>query len=175
MSVAVPTGEYAVECSLDLTPLFDVVRHTETVEVVLPGPNLLDERLSQLDSEDGNVRYRAVLDLRYFTTEGARVVPALLQSLKDPEMRVRNVALTAFYRFPKEAAEHIDVFLGILQGNVSIGEKANAAYVLGRFAPVDAKYEKALVSAKAAAEDNYKPRFSSALTAYRRRADPPAR
>jgi HEAT repeat protein len=166
--VAVPTGSYELHASLDLSPVFGVVEHTETLTVDRPPADVLDQRLGELASEDANARRKAVYDLRYFPEDGERVVPAVVKCLSDLEESVRLAALSVLAAFPGEAAEHTDVFLGILCGTESASkyERGSAAYLLGRVAPASEEVEKALREAAASEDETVNRRAEYALRTY---------
>ena len=167
--MAVPTGEYEMTASVDLTPLFGVIEHKTTVTITRPPENALDVRLEQLNSEDANVRQRALYDLRYFPKEGNRIVPRLVEILESDDANLRSAAISVFNAFLKEAAAHLDLLVGIATGEGSVNERGGAAYLVARVAPKDEKYEKVLTDGVESSEGYMKRRFEGALSYYRRR------
>ena len=167
--MAVPTGEYDLTASVDLTPLFGVIEKKTTVSVTRPGKNVLDEQLKKLDGGEPNARVRALYDLRYFPKEGARIVPVLVKILKGEDASLRGAAISVLGAFPAEMAEHLDLVISIIAGDGSESERSNAAYLLARVAPKDERCEKALLDAASSSEGTMKPRFDGALNNYRRR------
>ncbi|MEN8151581.1 MAG: HEAT repeat domain-containing protein [Planctomycetota bacterium] len=166
--MAVPTGEYDLVASVDLSPLFGVLETESKVSLTRPGAEVLDQRLKELASDDPNVRRRALYDLRYFPKEGERIVPELVKALSDGDEHVRGAALSVFYAFPDAAREQVDLVLGIVTGDGSESERGRAAYFVARFAPEDPKVEKALIDAVESAEGPVKRRLQGALDYYRR-------
>jgi HEAT repeat protein len=175
--VAVPTGSYELRASLDLSPVLGVIEHAETLIVTRPPADILDRRLEELSSENGSVRRTAVYDLRYFPEDGERIVPFLLNCLKDREGSVRLAALSVLTAFPKEAAEHVDVYLAILGGGDAVVkyERASAAYLLGRVAPKSEEVEKALRNAATSDDETVKRSAEYALRTYLARTGDPSR
>ena len=175
--MAVPSGEYELTASVDLSPIFGVLTKKTSVTVARPRDDILDVRLKELTGEDVNARRKALYDLRYFPKQGAKIVPALVQVLTGDDANLRPAALSVLGAFPKEAAGHLDLILSITTGEGNDSERGGAAYLLARIAPKDGKYEKALTDGVKSSEGNLKRRFESALGLYRRRHNPqkPAR
>ena len=170
MPVAVPTGRYEIEATVDLSPLFGTIEHHGTVDVVVPSEKVLADRLAQLESEDVNQRRAALLDLRYFREDAEKVVPAIIKCFDDEEETIRMYALSAMSAYPAQAPTYVDRYFEILAGEDGVSVRGYAAYLLGRFAPVSDRAEQALLAALEGAEANLKSRVESALTTYRRRA-----
>ena len=101
--------------------------------------------------------------------QGAKVVPALIEFVKSDKKLYRHYALRVLGTYPKEAVEHLDLFIGILDGEGTANERIGAASLVGRIAPKDDRYEKALKDAHAAATGSLKQSFANALNSYRRR------
>lgn len=171
MPVAVPTGHYDLEVSLDLNPILGKIEHVATVDVVVPSEKILEERLAQLDSADVNVRRTALIDLRNFREDGDTVFPKLLAQLSDEEASIRMLALSVMMAYPKHTAEHADTFIEILLGDesVSVSEKSNAAMLLSRYVPPSEKVGAALEKAYAGADQNLKTRLQYSIDNYRQR------
>lgn len=170
MPVAVPTGNYEIEASVDLSPLFGKIEHFGAVDVVLPSEKILNDRLAQLESEDVNQRRMALIDLRYFREDAEKVVPALVACLDDGEEVIRMVALSVLMAYPEQAAAHVERFYSMLESEDGVSVRGNAAYLISRVAPVSDRAEQALMNALESADENLKSRIESALTTYRRRA-----
>jgi len=175
--VAVPSGEYELTASVDLSPLFGVLSKKTSVTVARPRDDILDVRLEELAGADANLRRRALYDLRYFPKQGDRVVPALVAILEGDDASLRPAAIGVLGAFPKEAAGHLDLILSITTGKGSESERGGAAYLLARIAPKDDRYEKALTDGVESSEGYPKRQFEGALGLYRRRHNPekPAR
>ncbi len=175
MPVAVPTGRYDLEASIDLKPVLGRIEHLGAIDLVIPSKKILEERLAQLESGIVNTRRAALVDLRHFPEDGETVFPKLMACLEDEDAGIRMLALSVMTAYPTRAAEQADRFIGILTGDesVSTSEKANAAYLLSRFAPVSEKVGAALEQALAEADDSLKTRLKYAVENYRRRVAPP--
>jgi hypothetical protein len=169
--VEVPSGTYDLEVSVDLSPVFGVIEHKDKVVVEQPGADVLEQRLKELASEDANVRRQAVLDLRYFKEDAARVVPALLGRLEDPDASNVRMVLSVLMAYPEEAGGSATTFLRFLKSD-DVSMRSMAAQLLGRVAPRSEEIEKALEAALAAAPENMKPAFEYGLSTYRRRHAP---
>jgi len=166
--VAVPSGKYELSASVDLSPLFGVIASTQTVDVKVPGPEVLDEHLKDLESEDANVRVQAIYKLRYFKPDAERVVAALASALEDPEEGVRAAAMSVFNSYPEHAKKHLDVFVKLLStgGN---RQRYTACSLLARVAPWDEKILAAMKAAKEAGPTNYETAFQSTIDRYVRK------
>ena len=175
--MAVPSGEYELTASVDLSPVFGVLTKKTTVTVARPRDDILDVRLKELASGDPSEVRRAIYDLRYFPKDGERIVPALVSVLEGKDANLRQAAISVFGSFPKGAAEHLDLILSIATDTEGGYARGRAAYLLARFAPQDEKYEKALTDGVKSSEGSLKRQFESALDQYRRRhnQDKPAR
>ena len=160
MPVAVPTGEYTLLYSLDLSPVFGVLEYEETVEIAQPPADILEKRLEQISSEDATARRAAIADLRYFPDEGERIVPALVAALKKADDSARPLILSVLSAFPAQAAEYLDTFLGILETGKGY-EPVYAAQLLARMAPADEMIRKAMEKAAASASDQLEKRLES--------------
>jgi len=171
--VAVPTGDYDLIASVDLSPVFGVLTYEGTVSVRRPGADVLGQRLRELAGDDAKARRRALLDLRYFPDHGDRVVPALIGVLEGDDENLKYLALSVLGSYPKEVAGHLDLILGIATGKGKDNERGGAAYLLARVAPKKEEYEKALAEGVESSEGYMKRRFESALKLYRRRHPPP--
>ena len=171
MPVAVPTGHYDLEVSLDLSPVLGKYDSIATVDLVVPTERVLDDRLAQLESDDVIVRRSALIDLRYFREDGDRVFPKLLARLADEDSNIRMLALSVMMAYPAHTAEHADTFIAILHGDesVSVSEKSNAAMLLSRYIPPSEKVGAALEKAYAEADDNLKMRLKYSIDHYRQR------
>jgi HEAT repeat protein len=169
--MAVPSGRYELTASVDLSPVFGILEHNATVDVVIPGPDAINDHLKSLASEDKNVRRTALIALRYFKEDAERVVPALLTCVKDPELNIRTIALSVLMSFQTQAKEHLDVFMKILSGgkDVDFSEKSMAVQALCRLAPSSDEVDAAMVKALAESPENYKALFESQLKRYRQR------
>ena len=169
--MAVSTGHYDIEVSVDLNPVLGKIEQVATVDLVIPSKKILAERLAQLDSEDVNVRRTALIDLRYFREDGDQVFPRLISCLKDEEAVIRMVALSVMMAYPKQTADHVGTFIGILEGGeeVSLSERSNAAWLLARYVPPSEEVGAALEKAYAEADENLKLRMRSAIDSYRKR------
>lgn len=170
MPVAVPSGHYEIEAVIDLSPLFGKIEHIGAVDVEIPSEKVLSDRLAQLASEDVNQRRLALIDLRYFRNDAERVVPALVACLDDEEETIRMVALSVLGAYPEQAANHMERFFEILEGEGGVSVRANAAYLIARLAPVSERTEEAIAKALDGADANLKQRLESAMTMYKRRA-----
>ena len=170
MPVAVPAGEYELHASIDLGTPFGVIEDVTTVTIAPPSADILEKRLKELESEDSEVRRLALIQLRYFRSDGEKVVPALLGRLEDKDPTIRMVALSVFSAFPQQAKEHLDLFLGLLRAElgVSLSEKVQAAYLLARHAPWDEEVLAAILKAEEAGGSR-RVSFSSARKQYQRR------
>ncbi len=166
-----PTGRYDLEASLDLSPVYGKLDHVTTVDITVPSEAVLAERLEQLKSEDVNVRRGALIDLRYFRQDGDKVFPALLECLSDTESVIRMVALSVMMAYPKQATEHVDTFIAIVEGGpeVSVSERSNAIYILARYVPPSEMITEVLEKAWENADESFKPRMQSAIEQYRKR------
>ena len=175
MPVAVPTGHYDLEASVDLHPVFGKFEQLGTIDFVTPSERILEDRLAQLEADSVNARRAALIDLRYFREDGEKVFPKLMACLNDEDAGIRMIALSVMMAYPKQAAEHVDTFIEILLGDesVSMSEKSNAANLLGRYVPVSDKVGAALEKAWAGADENLKLRMKYAVDSYRKRAAPP--
>lgn len=171
-----PAGQYDLEASIDLSPVLGKIVQLGTVDLVIPSEKILEERLTQLTSEDVNVRRAALIDLRNFREDGEAVFPKLMVCLDDEDSNIRMLTLSVMMAYPTQAAEHVDTFIEILLGDESVGlsEKSNAASLLAYYVPVSEKVGAALEKAYAAADDNLKLRMKRAVERYRQRAAPPA-
>lgn len=148
MPVAVPSGEYTLASSVDLTPAFEKIESETTIRITQPPPDILDKRLEELESNDVEVRNKAAKDLAYFEEEGEHVFPALLAHLDDPDQSVRVNAMEAMASYPDQLKMHSKVFLKLLRDRES--EKylrSVAAEYLGRHAPLEDEVKKALEKA----------------------------
>jgi hypothetical protein len=169
----VPAGEYRLAVSLDLSPVFGIVKAETVLSVSPPPADILTRRLEELGSPDIVVRRTALLDLRYFPKDGARVGPALLAALDDPDGSIRSLAVSVLNAFPKEAAAATDRLLAILASKEAAShERQNVAFLLARVAPPSKEVETALVKAVEAAEEILRANFENALANYRRRVAP---
>ncbi len=169
--MAVPSGSYDLTASLDLSPVFGIIASSQPVEVTVPGPEVLDEHLKKLESEDANVRMRTIYDLRYFREDAERVVPVLLARLQDRDETVRGAALSVFISYPTGAEKNVSVFLPFLADGTD-REKLTAFQLVARNAPAGEEFLAALEKALAEAPENYKYTYKSNLDRYRARTAP---
>lgn len=168
--MAVPTGDYELTATVDLSPYFGLVTHSGEIHIDLPPADLLEQRLQELDSESEETRRLALLELRHFKHAAERVLPAVLDRLEDGSPAVRSTALSVLAYYRVQAIEHVEVFLRFLEEGETDPERVNAAYALASLAPVSPEIEKVLVDAFEGAAESQKMRFESALRNYRRRA-----
>jgi hypothetical protein len=172
--VDVATGEYEVHASVELGTPFGVVEATEKVSILVPAEEILEQRLAELTSEDPQVVRAALVDLRYFRSDGDKVAPALLSMLDHEDDMLRMVALSVLNAYPDHAKKHLDLFLEILadtEGRTT-SERVQAAYLVARNAPAGEKYRAALEAAVENADDTYVVSYRSALRMYDRRHAP---
>jgi HEAT repeat protein len=172
---AVPSGEYEITVSIDLTPVFGKLELAQTRQIERPSADAFERRLKDLASEDPKVRRKAVAELPYFGAQRKRVGPAIVACLSDPDGIVRRMALATLQGFAKEAAEHADTILRILEdrNGRARGERTNAALLISRTTPPSDRALAALEGAlKDAASEWDKKIFQSALDAYRKRCTP---
>lgn len=171
MPVAVPSGEYTLASSVDLTPAFEKIESETTIRITQPPPDILDRRLGELESGDAEVRNKAAMDLAYFEEEGERVFPALLDHLDDPDQSVRVNVMEAMGYYPDQLRKHSKVFLELLRDREN--EKylrSVAAEYLGRHAPLKDEVRKALEKAAISfVNDPLAQFFMRARDSYRRR------
>ena len=172
MPVAVPSGEYILDSSVDLSPLFEKIAVKNTVRIDQPPPDILERRLAELESDDGDVRNEAAMDLAYFEGEAARVFPALLAHLEDPVQSVRVNALEAMGHYSEQLGKHSKVFLKLLgDEEKELYMRSVVAEYLGRHAPLSEEVEKALEKAAISfVNESLGPFFVRARDSYRRRA-----
>jgi HEAT repeat protein len=169
--VDVAAGEYELTASVDLGDPFGLIEETHPVTVVVPSGDVLAERLEELKSEDEEARRRALIDLRYFRSEHEQVVPVLLDLLDDESERIRMVALSVLGSYREQAVRHLDLFLSILGDTEerSDSERVQAAYLIARMAPNEARYREALEAAAESAGDPRAVSFRAALAQFQRR------
>ena len=168
MLAAVPSGEYEIRATLDLTPVFGKIETIETRRIEPPPADAFERRLAELRSRDPLVRRKAISDLPYFGRQRKRVGPALIACLADPDGVVRRMILAILQGFRAEAAENAGTILGILEsrsGRVR-GERTNAALLVSRTTPPSARALAALEGALKDAEEWERTIFRSALDAY---------
>jgi hypothetical protein len=171
----VPAGEYRLAVSLDLSPLFGAVNAETDISVTPPPADILSRRIAELKASDVATRRNALLDLRWFPQEGARVAPAVLAVLDEPDDSIRSAALNTLGSFPKEAAAASDRILALLSVEGAADYvRQSAARLLSRVAPPSKEVEEALAKAVASAEGNARLNYESALASYRRRVTPAA-
>ncbi len=171
MLAAVPSGEYEVRASLDLTPVFGKIETVEIRKIVPPPPDAFERRLAELASEDPTVRRAALSDLPFFGTRRKEVGPVLVSCLRDPDGILRRMALAMLQGFKDVAAAHAGTILGILEsreGRVR-GERTNAALLVSRTTPASDRARAALEQSVEDAEPWERSIFRSALDAYRTR------
>jgi len=172
--VAEPSGEYSVNCSIDLSPLYGKIEERKSVAITQPPADILERRLAELDSKEANERIAAARDLAYFEGQGERAFPALLTCLEDPVESVATSALYSMNSYSDQIAKHHDVFLQMLRNQKTLPRfRDRAAYYLGRFAPADsAEVLEALEEAKKLLDDLTKGRMIEyGLTQFRKRMD----
>ncbi|MHC4472617.1 MAG: hypothetical protein ACYS99_16835 [Planctomycetota bacterium] len=132
--MAVPTGDYAVEMSLDLPPSFGLIQGSSRATLVDPGPEALDRCIARALSKDWVERRDSISELALFKDDGERVVPALMKLLDDPREGVRGDALDSLSAFPVLAAAHTRRFLMIaIKGEEY--ERGMAIDLVGETAP----------------------------------------
>ncbi len=163
--VAVPTDDYRVACTVDLAPLFAPVEGEATVRIEQPPPDILDRRLGELASADLAARRQAAEDLRYFTAEAGRVVPALVAAARDPQ--TAEPALRSLCSFP-ESGQRPQIFLAVLfsRDRYTVPARLDALWALAAFAPRRADVEFALREAGREESREVRHAATAALRAY---------
>ena len=131
--MAVPTGEYEVRTSADLSPLFGVVEGRKRLRIEQPGPDALERLIDRLDSLDSPDRPSLVDELALFTDDGERVAPLLLEIVGREDDSARFSAIYGLREFPEHVEETKGVLLPLLDTTEPIG--GAAALVLGALYP----------------------------------------
>jgi len=168
--VAVPTGRYDVTLSIDLSPIFGVVTAKKTLDITRPGPDALDKRITELASEDKQVRQTALFDLMYFPKDGEKIFAALLPLLDDPDSQFRGCVIQVMSRFAPQAVKHLDRFIEIcLDPERDLQERGSAAWFLAQHAPAGEKVEKCLATLAETKDPKEKRWFEWSITTYRKR------
>jgi len=146
--VAEPSGEYEIACSVDLSPVFGKIENKTTVTITQPPADILDRRLKELESDDVDTGVKAARDLSYFEKDGARVFPALLAHLDDPDESIRMSVFSAMTRYTDQIKDHVDIFLEIL-GNKEESDyfRQMSASCVSYYAALSADVEEALKQA----------------------------
>jgi hypothetical protein len=129
----VPTGEYEVEASVDLTPVFGKLRRTERLLIERPGPDALDKAIARLEAAAPDDRWAAVDDLRWFAGHGDRIVPLLVRIVAEREEGALFSAIYALAEYPDQAELTRPALLPLLGGKEPAG--CTAAWVLGILFP----------------------------------------
>lgn len=110
---------------------FQFVRKFKTESVA----RFITEAIEDLESPDGEVRWRAVQALRYAGPEARAGVPALITTLKDRSSRVRALALEALANIGPQEKGVTSVLIEVLKDKNDPIMAGSAASLLGKFGP----------------------------------------
>ncbi|MBI4879629.1 MAG: HEAT repeat domain-containing protein [Planctomycetes bacterium] len=169
--MAEPSGEYQVDLSVDLSPIYGKIEDRQTIAISRPPADILERRLAECASDDAAARRRAAQDLAYFKDDGERVFPALIRCLDDADEGVRSAAVYSMGRYPEQIAEHPEAMIRVLgDERLDASRRGYAAYLLSEHGPLTEPARAALSAAKERASDDDRSRFASALERFEERA-----
>ena len=134
--MAVPTGDYVVRTSIDLSPLFGEVQGEKRLRIEQPGPDAIEKHLARIEAVKAGKRFNIISELAYFEDSGDRVVPALVEIISRSDGSDRIAAIFALEDFPDHARLAKDALLSLLSLFGKYDDPGSfAAAVLGRFYP----------------------------------------
>ncbi len=172
MPVAEPSGEYQLDLSLDLSPIYGTIEDRQTVTVSQPPADILDRRLAECASDDAATRMFAVRDLAYFRENGDRVFPALARCLDDADGSVREAVVYSMGRFPEQIAQHSEAVMRALgDASMDASRRGYAAYLLSEHGPLTEQVSEALTAAAEAVGADEHDRFADALARFNARRE----
>jgi hypothetical protein len=134
--VAVPTGEYELRTSIDLSPLFGEVKGEARLRIEQPGPDALAKHLARIEAVKAGDRFKIIGELVYFEDSGDRVVPALVEIISRSDGPDRISAIFVLEDFPDHARLAKEALLSLLSLHGNYDDPGSfAAAVLGRLYP----------------------------------------
>ena len=113
----------------------DVSRRTEAADALVKmGPEAVDALIEGISDENPQIREMSVWTLSEIKTPAARVVPAIIISLTDPEETIRVIGSVALQNIGEPAVPYLIDALTAPSAEIRL----NAAYALGEIgAPLD--------------------------------------